>query len=116
MSRFVCKRCFRTEEEYEVAGEEGSRFLSEIVCGSCRADIPESLLKACVDNPFDYVLGLKDGTVIRFSGADIKGNWVTIERGEWGKSDALLFGYPMERGVDIRLDQIVWCADAPEGS
>jgi hypothetical protein len=93
---------------------------------------PPSLAKAVDDNGFSYALGLKDGTVIYFSGAKRNyGNedeWVTltdarecarsfcdavdrvrvpIREGERGK---------FERHIDVRLSEIVWCADAPDGS
>ena len=80
---------------------------------------PPSLLKA-TDDTFDYALKLTTGEIIRFSQATLHGDYVTLlPAGGWNGPG---FDPPFQghltcpRGVDVRLDQIVWCADAPEGS
>ena len=98
----------------------GDQFASDIVCGCCAKKYPPSLLKACCD-PFDYALGLRDGKVLFFNKASINGEWVFIHLNWDGDNhqehfNPEIFGYPMCRGIDIRLDQIIWCADAPTGS
>ena len=93
--------------------------LVEHACPKCAAKIPQSLIKACFD-PFFYALGLTSGKVIEFVEADIWGEWVTL-RG-WSDDhgdnpfEKPFCGYMFHRGIDIRLDSIVWCADAPNGS
>lgn len=75
---------------------------------------PPSLLKATQDY-FDYALKLTTGEVIRFAQAKIHGDYVTLEP-LFGEPFKFHRDYHCPRGVDVRLDQIVWCADAPEGS
>lgn len=79
--------------------------------------MPPSLLKACFDRPFDYALGLRNGLIIRFGGATINGEWISLDdiKG-YSNKEELVVGYPMDRGMDVRLSEIIWCADAPEGS
>ncbi len=86
------------------------------VCRPCALTVPPSLLKAAIDNPFDYALGLRSGHVLRFKGCQFHGAWVTIMLGEGVRSEPLGTHYTFDRGVDVRLDEIVWCADAPQGS
>lgn len=81
---------------------------------------PPSLLKATEDH-FDYALKLTTGEVIRFTEATIHGDYVTLhpEGGVDGRGFDPSLGnrqFSCPRGVDVRVDQIVWCADAPEGS
>jgi hypothetical protein len=71
---------------------------------------PESLIKANNDE-FDYRLRTKSGDEFRFSRAQyLPGNQRFVRI------------YPIdmnrcyERGIDLRIDSIEWCADAPEGS
>jgi hypothetical protein len=96
-------------------------------CQVCKSKYPPALLKATCD-PFLYALGLRDGTVVDFESAEIYGEWVTIhgendESGRSGMSDesgessgSRWKGRDCPRGVDIRLSEIVWVADAPNGS
>lgn len=81
--------------------------------------------KACSD-PFDYALGLKNGTIFRFVSAHLDGEWLHLS----GDSNihehnipALVNAagqqeqrYNFERGVSVRLSEIAWIADAPMGS
>lgn len=91
--------------------------------------IPYALRKATED-PFDYALGLRTGQTIHFHEARIRGRWVFIDycrqdtfddRG-FAKDDLTGFprsvtcNRPFSRGVYIRLSDIVWVADAPNGS
>lgn len=97
---FVCLRCGRLILH------------DDIVCDQCEPTLPPALLKACYD-PFDYVLGLYSGKVVRFESASIHGDWVTIESPPEGFPG---WFYPCPRGINLRLKDIEWCADAPEGS
>ena len=86
------------------------------LCPECKAQYPPSLLKAVLD-PFDYALGLKNGAVIRFGSAVLNGAFVTLTRNGLSPehmSDEI--GYILDRGIDVRVSEILWCADAPDGS
>jgi len=76
-------------------------------------EVPDALLKALMD-PFSYALGLKDGSVIHFHEAHIAGpGWIRLI------SDDDKFSFHRcrcERGLEIRLSDIRWIADAPHGS
>lgn len=85
-------------------------------CQECQRRLPPSLIKAAAD-PFDYLLRLRDGTVVRFMEARFLG----APGGEWVTLLDLVEPYPYEeytmpRGFDVRIADIVWCTDAPQGS
>lgn len=77
-----------------------------------------ALAKACIDCSFDYAVRLRTGDVIRFVGAEIiNSEWIHLDLGDWldqPKSNGL--AYPARRGIDVRIADIVWVMDAPEGS
>lgn len=81
---------------------------------------PDALVKANVD-PFDYgalVVGLG---VVRFESAvDTGGGWVRLTglRDISSVSPKRWRGHPFSfgRGVEVRLEDIRWVADAPHGS
>jgi hypothetical protein len=85
--------------------------LAEMLLGS------HALAKACSD-PFDYALKLRTGEVIRFVEARIiSPGWINLDvvpahRDRAGNN----LPYPAGRGVDVRIADIVWVMDAPEGS
>jgi len=90
-------------------------------CADCVRKYPDPLLKAAVD-PYDYALGLKDGTVIRFTKATLQGDYVLLDVADaqrafpFGRPDGRhTLPYPCRRGVAVRLDCIAWAVDAPEG-
>lgn len=78
-----------------------------------------SLAKACVD-PFDYAIKLRTGETFRFTQAHYSGgDFVTLDAGSHWVYDRTIksaTGYPAPRGIDVRISDIVWCMDAPEGS
>ena len=88
-----------------------------------RAGWPPALVKAVAD-PFDYACALRSGLVVFFAWAHpCKRGWVHLAgiKGQSGPgvkvatawtSDSFTF----ERGIDVRLVDIVWVADAPYGS
>jgi hypothetical protein len=94
-------------------------FEGSVVCPNCSRGLPGSLVKACQD-PFDYALKLRTGEVVRFVEAEIDGAWVTLIGNGNGKPNICEgvagLDYHCPRGVDVRISDIVWCADAPEGS
>ena len=83
-------------------------------CRACAEQYPSSLLKACGD-PFEYALRTSWGATIAFSEASVHGEWVHLKLTMGADCD--LIGYKskrplgMERGVDIRVADIVWCCD-----
>ncbi len=107
----VCNIYMRTRHKGELIEESGDNF-----CLPCLQKLPASLLKA-ISDPFDYAIGLRTGLVIRFSEARIQGEWVHLlvagTNRPVGNGDDT---YNWERGIDVRLTEIVWCADAPIGS
>ena len=83
--------------------------------------VPLVLLKATTQAS-SHALGLKDGTVFAFTEASLHGPWVSLKavrchsvpalkRGK-EKSDAFCV---FEKGVEVRLEAIVWVADSPWG-
>ena len=76
-----------------------------------------ALAKACADE-FDYALRLRTGEVIRFvSACMVDHTWVHLVLGDSLEQPPHDFiAYPAERGVDVRLSDIVWVMDAPLGS
>jgi hypothetical protein len=90
-------------------------------CLACRRKYPDSLLKATCD-PFEYALKLRTGEVWYFTEARIDGDYVHLDF-----TNHPLYNVPygekpnplphcFERGVEVRASDIVWCADAPDGS
>jgi hypothetical protein len=86
------------------------------ICDACGKRLGSHLIKGCVD-PFDYALGTKSGLIVRWTGeiAIIEGEWLNIPE---GKLEILGLGapWPLPRGLQIRISEIVWVADAPQGS
>lgn len=83
-----------------------------------RAGWPPSLVKACFDQ-FDYAVKLRSGEHWYVSEATfINKDWVHLRMAEYGRSPDMGGKPPhtFARGVDVRVDQIVWFADAPDGS
>ena len=70
---------------------------------------PPALIKASED-PFFYALELRDGRKFDFESAvDLGWGWVRIDG--VAKAERCF-----ERGIDIRVSEILWVADAPDGS
>jgi hypothetical protein len=93
-----------------------------------RRDIPDALCKAFGD-PFSYALGLRNGQVIEFQSAELRPGrqWVFLDTGNsqdkpvWNTDPMAavpMISVPMifDRGIEVRLCDIVWVADAPHGS
>jgi hypothetical protein len=94
---------------------------------------PPALCKACGDH-FEYALGLRDGTVIQFAQAeDVDREWVRLMgivfmrdgRGQIVPGKAFMDGhrdrketgaFTFDRGIDVRVSEILWLADAPDDS
>lgn len=69
------------------------------------------LAKACFDKGFSYALQLRNGELFRFEGAEVVGDdWIHLNLVKERK------GYPpfaSDRGVEVRISQIVWVMDDP---
>lgn len=76
------------------------------------------LAKACLDQDFDYALKLRTGEVIAFRGAELLNpEWIHVRIKPMDEQPTRnQIAYPAERGMDIRISDIVWVMDAPEGS
>ena len=83
-------------------------------CLECQRRYPHALLKAASDT-FDYAARLVTGELVFFESATFGGDWVHLELSP-PDPDAPPFAVPRPRGVDVRIDSIVWCVDAPWGS
>lgn len=94
----------------------------EVLDDFCNAFIAENLPRALVkalEDHFDYALGLRNGQVIHFTGALLTSStWVHLSTQDVSDSDEVMPGVdlPFERGIDVRLSDIMWVADAPHGS
>lgn len=77
-----------------------------------------ALCKACMDE-FDYALQLKSGTVIRFTKATILNReWLHLQLWHRQEDQPPINCLPFlpERGIDVRISDIVWVIDAPKDS
>jgi hypothetical protein len=81
-------------------------------CGPCSRKYPPSLLKAAGDT-FEYALQTKTGDVIRFYTATIHGDFCTLVGGPAEADQVIAAGYRCPRGINVRIADIVWCADNP---
>lgn len=77
----------------------------------------KALAKACED-PFDYALKLKTGEVIYFHQASILNKeWIHLSLLPYDDQPSVgRIAYKADRGVDVRMSEIVWVMDAPNGS
>lgn len=86
-----------------------------------------SILLRCLRRPriiSTTLCGFSTGEIIRFRSAKIHGDYVTLYGGS-GEYDSqcladcdqpLSLPFIFDRGLDVGLNEIVWCADAPQGS
>ena len=72
-----------------------------------------ALQKAC-DDEFMYAMKLRTGDVIEFTSAEILlgGIWIHLNNVEKNENQPFF----AERGMDVRISDIVWVMDAPHGS
>ena len=86
---------------------------------------PPFLAKAAMD-PFRYAMGLRTGMVLCFESAErVEGcpGWVALSGIETHSISAQQVGvdgewipFSFDRGMHVRVTDIVWVADAPYGS
>jgi len=113
----VCSLCKKAEmKEVEDQVEEiGTRktVVTDTICDNCAQRYPDSLVKAHFDH-FRYALKLITGETLFFTDADILGDYATLTLDKSpGSDDGFELNAP--RGVDVRIDQIVWCIDTGNG-
>lgn len=74
---------------------------------------------------FTYVLQLRTGIIIQYSEASLSDDrqWLHLEEATILKSHLSIWSHLYEskskefaRGMDVRISDIVWAADCPEGS
>lgn len=72
-----------------------------------------ALAKSCED-PFMYALKLRTGEVIEYESAEVLANenWLKLKGIMQTNSQPFL----ADRGMDVRISDIVWVMDAPHGS
>jgi hypothetical protein len=92
----------------------------EPFCRTCLHRYPASLLKSVID-PFMYALKLRTGEVVYFQECRIDGAYAHLTLQELYMGNLIPDGVETvvhggERGIDVRVDDIVWCVDAPFGS
>jgi hypothetical protein len=81
---------------------------------------PDALIKATEDQ-FGYMARLRTGEVVAFEGATyISDEWVRLENHHYVfkvSSETHLPKSPnFDRGIEVRVDNIMWVADGPYGS
>jgi hypothetical protein len=76
---------------------------------------PPAIEKAIHDNSFVYALGLRDGSIVEFEGAEPLGEgWVRL-KGVVAKAGPLS-EQRFDRGLEVAVEGIIWAADAARGS
>ena len=79
-------------------------------------DLPSALAKAATDSSFDYLVVLRDGTPIRCDGViRSRPGWLSLMEPR-KPDDSQLWGCCLERNLQVRISDIMACADAPHGS
>jgi hypothetical protein len=106
-----------SDERVEPLGSVLTSLLSQSRIRSvrgCRARYPRSLLKGVWD-AFQYVRRLSNGDTVVFHSATITGDYCTLGGIENAKDLCGLVQqvpYIFDRGLDVRVSEIVWCCDA----
>lgn len=115
------------EPELDADDPDGSLAWSSME-ETCRVfGIPWPLGKASLDE-FDYAVGLRDGTVIQFERCvfdrdhvfawlkGVRGHSMPVARNSGARSSERDTPFSFDRGLVIRLADVMWAADAPFGS
>jgi len=82
------------------------------------SNLPHPLAKAIEDPAFNYLVVLRNGTAIECEGiTEGRRGWVCLlSPHKPDKDRGLLWGCCFERGLEVRVSDIMACADAPHGS
>jgi hypothetical protein len=120
----TCKRCGKLFEPPDKYGSQSFPYDYRFdpyrppICPSCMLLFPPAILKA-MEDPFYYAVGLRNGMVIYFECVeDVYGEWLILRLLEGdieGRTNPPELP-PCPRGLEVRLSDIVWAADAPFGS
>ena len=91
--------------------------ITDAVSNKDRFELPNALSKS-MSEPYDYALGLRNGTILYFSEASYQpgSEWVHLKAPMPGVEKR--HGYiivPFDHGLDVRLSEIAWVADSPYG-
>ena len=114
MRALNCPACNTTFGFYGQAEPDDQPDPSEMLkCPDCSKKMPPSLIKACGE-PGDYALKTRMEEIIFFSQAEIHGQFAHLTL-KTGPKTWRPFGMPCPQGIDLRLSDIVWCADRPHG-
>ena len=77
---------------------------------------PPFLLKS-VGDPFDYVAFVRGVGLVRFEYAEpVSPEWVRLRPHQYHDMQSPGLRYPCPRGLEVRVADLVYVADAPEGS
>jgi len=96
---------------YTTGGDDGA--LEQELRDSGR---PEQLIHVCFD-AWDFIIGLRCGTVVQFEHAEPHGGWVTLRnvvslrRDGKDISPSGSVATWAQRGFAVRADEIVWIAE-----
>jgi hypothetical protein len=82
--------------------------------------IGPALAKACFDQPFQYLVVLRNGQRIAFAGAEyaIGSQWITLLPfdGKFEELPACIGPHCCERGIDVKIADIMFAVAAPHGT
>ncbi len=86
------------------------------VCGGLEEDLVctrqcSNVLAKCVSDQFTYYLRVRTGEVFQFEIAEIFGEWLHLENCRIVECGTPLSAGEMQRGIDVRLSDIVWIQD-----
>jgi len=83
-------------------------------CYECTNKYPPALRKALIDS-FFYAACIQGLGIVEFETVHINGDWITFipHNREMGFEN---LPYPFPRSLDVPLANILWIADAPNGS
>ena len=64
-----------------------------------------------------YALGLRDGSIVEFEGAEaVAEGWVRLTGVKAKAGPLSQQDFSWDRGLEVAVEDIVWAADAPHGS
>lgn len=116
---FDCHMCgcaFKVEFDPKVAHESDVAPRGNVwLCDKCYLRVPSFVRKA-TDDVWPCRIGLRNGQMIEFHTCSIDGEFLHVEidddYGPNQQSFVTKMGLDAARGVDIRIDEIVWATEA----
>lgn len=86
-------------------------------------------LSKIIEDDFFFAIGLKNGQVIRGNRATLHGDWLMVDgettigdlksqqaTPQYASAEDRTKVWNLQRGIEVRISEIAWVADAPEGS